>query len=971
MLKTNYQQYIHISKYARWDEGKARREIEWSETVVRYVDFMENHSAKNLGYRWPSELKEQVFNYMMELRVMPSMRALMTAGEALKRDNAAGYNCSFVPVDNVHAFAETLYLLMCGSGVGFSVESRYVYSLPVVPDAFGVFGTFCIEDSKIGWAEAILFLFGKLYEGKIPSFDYSKIRPAGSRLKVFGGRASGSEPLKGLIEYITAIFKSAKGRKLRPIECHDIICKIASIVVMGGVRRSALISLSDLHDDEMRTAKHGSFWEKNSQRAYANNSAVYTEKPCVESFMREWLSLVESKCGERGIVNQQAFKKQVERNGRRKSEYHFGCNPCMSVNTPVICRSKGLTTIGEIGEGSEIWSKEGWTKVTAKEMTGRKEVYKYKTKAGFFLGTGNHRVVSNGVKEEIDNVGSIDVCYSESYDINEGLEKVSHDLKYVADGLVLGDGSVHKASNNLIYLNVSEKDTDYFTDAIKDLFICERWGLSSSKEYCSAYEIETGLSSFEVCKVYDRKIPTRYKESNNIVRASLLRGLYSANGSFVGDSRVSYKTTSPNMRDDIMMMLNSLGIRCYYTVNKSKMCTFENGVYECRESYDINITTDIDKFCYLIGFIQKYKQEKLEKRIQNKGTSKYSNIKYKKTYDVYEKEFVAIEDVWDISVDNETKTFWSGGLDVSNCAEIILRPQEFCNLTEVVIRPADNHGSLLEKIKIATFLGTVQSTFTDFQFLRPEWRRNCEEERLLGVSLTGIFDCPWMSTVDSYLGSVLKSMKEFAVKVNKQYANIFGINQSVAVTTIKPSGTVSQLVNCSSGIHPRLFKYYYRTVRENKISRISSMMKDQGLRHENCCISPETVDVFYFPMKSPKNAFLSKDLDALEHLRVWKFYQEHYCEHKPSATIYVKNKDWLRVGDWVYSNFDDVSGVSFLPLDDNVYNQAPYIEITKEEYEKAIVKQPEINWSELPKYESDDETKINNEFCCTGGACEL
>ena len=633
-LPTSYQEFIHLSRYSRWLPEKKRRET-WDETVSRYFDFFKEHLDELHQYKVTDKLRKELEGAVLSTQVMPSMRCLMTAGEALKRENIAGYNCSYVAIDRVHAFDEILYVLMNGTGVGFSVERQYVSQLPIIADQFHMTDTtITVADSKLGWAKALKELIGMLYIGQIPRWDLSKVRPAGAPLKTFGGRASGPEPLESLFNFAVNIFKNAPGRKLSSIECHDLVCKIAEVVVVGGVRRSALISLSNLSDDRMRHAKSGQWWNDNGQRALANNSACYTEKPDIGIFMDEWKALYESKSGERGIFNRESANKQADKNGRRTVEGHeFGTNPC---------------------------------------------------------------------------------------------------------------------------------------------------------------------------------------------------------------------------------------------------------------------------------------------------------------------------------------------------SEIILRSREFCNLSEVVVRASDTPKSLLEKVRLATILGTFQSTLVNFKYVSSQWKKNCEEERLLGVSLTGIMDCPYTNGKKSGLNKLLDELREMAVKTNKEFAEKIGINQSVAITCVKPSGTVSQLVDAASGIHARHNPYYIRTVRGDKKDPLTKMMVDQGFPVEDDAMNPSHTAVFSFPMKVDQSAIFRTDMNAIEQLELWLTYQKHWCEHKPSVTISVKEHEWLEVGAWVYENFDWMSGVSFLPFSEHTYKQAPYQDCTKDEYEFLVDRMPKtVEWSKLSEYEITDMTMGAQELACAAGFCEI
>ena len=622
-----YQQFIHKSRYARWLPEEGRRET-WEETVTRYVDFFKDRGQlKGKDY---DLVKDAIYN----MDVMPSMRCMMTAGPALAKDNVAGFNCSYLAIDSPRSFDELMYVLMCGTGVGFSVERNFITKLPVIAESFHkTDSVIVVSDSKIGWASAFRELIAMLYAGKIPKWDTSKVRPVGERLKTFGGRASGPEPLIDLFNFCVEIFQKAAGRKLTSIECHDVVCKIADIVVVGGVRRSALISLSNLSDPRMAKAKSGNWWELEGHRRLANNSVAYTEKPDFESFLSEMQTMYESKAGERGIFSRVAAQKIAARNGRRDSDQDFGTNPC---------------------------------------------------------------------------------------------------------------------------------------------------------------------------------------------------------------------------------------------------------------------------------------------------------------------------------------------------SEIILRSNQFCNLSEIVVRERDDLDTLKKKAEVAAIIGTLQATLTDFRYLRGMWKRNTEEEALLGVSMTGIMDHYLLSKGDSPdLERWLEEIRDVAIKTNKQWSNALGINQSAAITCVKPSGTVSQLVDSASGIHPRFSKHYIRRVRSDKKDPLAVFMEEKGFPVEQDVMSPSSV-VFSFPVKAPATAVTTSEVGAMEQLKLWKAYQNHWCEHKPSITVYYTDSEFLQVAQWIWENFDLCSGISLLPYSDHVYQQAPYEEITAEQYEELLTTMPEgVDWVDLGGFEKEDNTTGSQELACVGGACEI
>ena len=623
-----YQQFIHKSRYARWLESEGRRET-WAETVQRYIDFFVEREQLTEG----SPETQEIYNAIYNLEVMPSMRCMMTAGEALKRDNVAGFNCSYLHIDHPRAFDELMYVLMCGTGVGFSVERNFIANLPVVNEGmFETDTTIVVADSKMGWASAYRELIAMLYAGKVPKWDMRKVRPAGARLKTFGGRASGPEPLIDLFKFTVGVFRKAHGRKLTSIECHDLCCKIADIVVVGGVRRSALISLSNLSDQRMAKAKSGAWWENDGHRRLANNSVAYTDKPDFEAYLAEMQTMYESKAGERGIFSRPAAQKMAARNGRRDVSHDFGTNPC---------------------------------------------------------------------------------------------------------------------------------------------------------------------------------------------------------------------------------------------------------------------------------------------------------------------------------------------------SEIILRSNQFCNLSEVVVREDDTLEQLKDKTRIATIIGSLQSTLTDFRYLRVRWKRNTEEEALLGVSMTGIMDHWLLSKTGPDLEKWLTELRDVSIETNKKWSEKLGVNQSVAITCVKPSGTVSQLVDSASGIHPRFSKQYIRRVRSDKKDPLAIYMADKGFPVENDVMSDSSV-VFSFPVKAPSTSVTVNQVGAMQQLELWKAYQNFWCEHKPSITIYYTDDEFLQVAQWIWENFDMCSGVSLLPYSDHVYQQAPYENATDEMFAELVAKMPkDIDWDDLANYEMEDNTIGSQELACVGGACEI
>lgn len=962
-LPTEYQQFIALSRYARWLDKEGRRET-WPETIERYCKFWSDRWAKMVSDGTMSQDTNNVLmarlaecvDPMLKLEVLPSMRALMTAGKALERNEVAAYNCAFCGIGHIRAFSEILMILLSGTGVGFSVEQKYISKLPEVPELYPTETTIVVGDSKIGWATSFHELISLLYAGKIPQWDVTKVRPAGSRLKTFGGRASGPDPLVDLFNFTVKTFKKAQGRKLKSIEVHDIATKIGEVVVVGGVRRAAECSLSDLTDNDMRHAKSGEWWNENPHRALANNSAVYNEKPSIGDFMDEWLSIYRSKSGERGIFNLNAGRKTSPE--RRNKAKIAGTQPCQPAYATVLTPN-GISTIGDVKIGDTIWSSDGWVSITDKFYTGNKQVNKYKTSAGIFIGTENHKIVSNGVKVPVGVATEIDTLRGEY------LKEDSIDPRDIMDGLMIGDGTYHKECKRLSLL-IGENDTSYHDSEVASLIRSHSPGISKY-----AWDVTSTVTPEEITKTYNREVPDRFKFGGRKKICGFLRGLFSANGTVVvaGGIRCSLKATSRNLVEQVQAMLSSIGIRSYITIHKGKIIEFKNGPYLCRDSYALHIQTDAYKFFESIGFIQPYKQEKssLVKSLGTRGNTKV-------TYEIYEVEPVGEEDVWDLTVDGPSHTYWTGGLLVSNCFELLLRDGQFCNLTTVIARPNDKVSDLERKVKIATFLGTIQSTLTNFKYIRKNWKENCEDERLIGVSIGGITDNPLLAGPAHSDGrpKLLTKLRDLVVSENVVMAEVLGIAQAAATTCVKPDGNSGQLCDSAPGIHPRYSEFHIRTVRIDKKDPLYRMMKDAGFPVEDEVNKPSSVAVFSFPMKAPDTATLRNDMTAIEQLELWLTYKRYWCEHNPSITVYVREDEWFKVGAWVYEHFDEVCGISFLPFSDHVYKQAPYQEITEEQYLEALSAMPkDVDWSTLSRYESDDYTAGAQELACIGGVCSI
>ena len=961
MINTDLQKYIHISKYARWIEKEKRRET-WEESVSRFINFWNNRNNCGGGIGdaiYDPSILQEIKEAILKQEIMPSMRGMMTAGKALERDNIAQYNCTTSAIIHPAIFSEAFYILMNGCGFGFSCERQYINKLPEVAEEFYNSQTvIVVRDSKIGWATALKELISMLYNGQIPQWDVSLVRPAGARLKTFGGRASGSGALVKLFEQVIRIFKNAKGRKLNSLECHDLMCHIADAVVVGSVRRAALISISNLSDERMRHAKDGNWWISDPQRALANNSVGYSEKPDLESFAREWMTMYKSKSGERGIWNKESAKKYAIETGRKNAaDYDFLPNPCQPSYATVLT-PYGIETIGNISAGDTIWSGKEWTTVEDKWSNGKKDVYKFTTTMGRFIGTERHKVVENGIKIEVGNASSIDWC------VGEDDNTTQFNTFDIMDGLVVGDGSVHKASNNLVHLHIGEDDHDYFSSEIQSLIIKHRPGLKDT-----AYEINTSIKHYELPLTFERSVPDRFYYGGRLTKRSFLRGLFSANGSISG-KRVTLKQSSRKLIEQVQDMLSSLGIHSYITTNKSKNIEFSNGVYECKESYELNITHGRDIFKEKIGFIQKYKQEKI---VSSGRIGKY-------TSDIKDVEYLGEEEVFDIRVSCNDHTYWSGGCLVSNCGEVSLRHDAgVCNLSEVIIRPDDSLDNIKRKIRLATIMGTLQSSLTDFRFLRKVWKTNAEEERLLGVSLTGIMDHPifsgknknvsyWSGKKYGNLAYLLKGLREYAHEVNKEWASILNISDTQHLGVVKPSGTCSLLTGTSSGIHPRYSKYYIRRVRNDKKDPLSNLLIAEGVPY----VDEGDKYVFSFFEKSPDHSVIQEEMNAMQQLELWKIYKENWCDGNPSQTIYYTDSDYFSIADWIWTNWDMIGGLSFFPFNDSIYKNAPLEAITEEEYINYTKSFPKsINWDRLKEFENEDKTETSMTLACSGGQCDI
>lgn len=984
-LPTQLQEYIHKSRYARWLITENRRE-HWEETVQRYVDYFDD--------KFPHFPKEEIKNAILDLKTMPSMRALMTAGPALERDPIAGFNCSFVAIDDPRAFDEILYILMCGTGVGFSVERQYIAQLPIVGIDIGFTNgkpviqtkdkllpidvTIVVEDSKQGWASAYRDLLKHLYAGEIPKWDVSLVRPAGAKLVTFGGRASGPDPLVDLFKFTIETFKQACGRKLTSIECHDLVCKIADIVVVGGVRRSALISLSNLSDDRMRLAKSGQWWVNDPQRALANNSATYTERPQTEIFLKEWMSLIESKSGERGIFNKHAAIKKAQETGRRDHTKIHGTNPCFAAGTLIHTTDGAIPIERLVGKTVTVWDGEKEVTINNFRITGENtETLLLTLQDGsqvqatpyhsFYLEDGTKvemKDILPGMRLQISNAPLVEgdlYCpgaYLKGFMIGDGTNTKNKPLLWLYD-------TKYMCKERLL---LSAKELNIDLDASST---CSELGFIQAGDNRMRMQGLTQRSTelLSWSKDYKFGLPPEVFAWETQSKLDFIAGLFDSDGcSLNSRNGFGYQLTSVNKQLllDVQTLLKTLGVFSKVSFNReADVKDFNDGYgeYTTQSLYRLVLSQEA-----AIALSKQVTFERLESfahrtmtyKLKPRWNAVVSVIPY------------SIEDkVYCCTVPDSHKVSLAVGITTGQCAEISLRSAGLCNLSEVVIRSTDTLEDLKYKVRIAAIIGTYQSLLTDFKYIRPIWKQNQEEERLLGVSLTGIMDHPVLSVTGETTAYWLSEMKKQAIKTNQGFARLLGIKPAAAITTVKPSGTVSQLVDSASGIHPRYSKHYIRTVRADKKDPLAQLMVSQGFPVEDAFGKEDSTYVFSFPVKGPSSGVYRDDRTAIQQLEHYLMYQKHWSEHNVSNTIYVKEDEWLEVGAWVFKNFDDLAGVSFLPHSNHSYKQAPYQECTEAEYEALLAVMPSFDWDALSEFEKDDSTVNTKELACTSGVCEI
>lgn len=983
-------EFIFYRSYSRWIEEEGRRET-WVEAVQRYMDFMK----ENIGGKLDDEEYKEIQNAVLRQEVMPSMRLLWSAGKAARSSNACAYNCSFIAPSQLKDFGEIMYLSMCGTGVGFSVEQQNIQKLPQIKYQNGKnLPTHGIEDSKQGWAEACVLGLKTWFDGKGIDFDYSKIRPAGARLKTMGGRSSGPGPLRELMEFSRRKILANQGRRLKPIDVHDIICKIGEIVVSGGVRRSALISLSDLDDSEMRLAKSGQFFLTDPQRSMANNSVAYKEKPNATQFLEEWIALAKNGTGERGIFNRAGLEKQLP--ARRwkifkKDAATSGTNPCVTTDTWVIT-GEGPKQVKDLINKPFTAVVNGQSYISSGFFeTGNKEVFEVRTNRGFTLrATANHLVLVvdyRSQKLQRNTWKKVQELKSGDEIILQNHANLSWNGRGIKGegwllGNLLGDGNIEKSGKaNLDYWGINQPIMTQKAVALVHASVEARSDLIghlAKTGFARVGSMGLGRLAASYGLGYANKTVTdQIEEASSDFCEGFLSGWFDADGSVQGNQQkgVSIRLSSSSLAnlEKAQRMLARLGI--IGTIYKNRhdagtrlMPDGHGGMKEycCQANHELIISgANLFSFFQRINFSDPDKRFRLQEAMKN-----YHRKLNRESFSSRVTEIISIgkQDVYDCAV-SDINAFDANGFYVHNCGEIILRSKEFCNLSEVVCRREDTLETLAKKIRLATILGTYQSMLTDFDYLSKEWKKNCEEERLLGVSLTGQWDCPAARDVKN-----LAVLKAKAIEINKEYANRLGINQSVSITCVKPSGTVSQLVDAASGMHPRHAKYYIRRVRVSSTDSLFQMMKDQKVPYypeAGQSLEAAHTYVLEFPVKAPEGAVLRNDLSALDQLHHWKKVKEYYTEHNPSVTVSVGAGEWIRVADWLYENWEMIGGLSFLPREEHVYALAPYEEISKETYETMAAKFPRIDFSQILLYEKDDETQGSKELACAGGVCEI
>jgi len=960
--------FVFYRSYARWIDDEQKRE-DWEHAVDRYIDFILNQRGEKI----PSKVLNKIRSKILSFDVMPSMRALWSAGDAANFDNLCMYNCSFSAVDCIEAFSEAVYILMCGTGFGYSVEKKYVDKLPIVPKLDGAgAGTWVIPDSKAGWADSVKVLIEWLYKGHDIEFDYSLLRPKGAKLKVMGGKSSGPSPLIVLHKFIREVFSGAQGRKLTSLECSDIMNQIAEIVVVGGVRRSSEICLSDLDDEPMSKAKTGQF---PIRRYMSNNSAVYNKKPTATEFLNEWSILANSGTGERGIFNLSAAKHTC--NDRRDSKLICGLNPCSEIllrncelcvagNTQLITRN-GVTTIeNAVGKEIEIWNGIEWAKVIPRLTRKNTKLLRVEISDGSYLDcTPDHKFsVKDRFNKKFSKIEAKDLLKNHKYAMQSQPFEIQYEdgIEYPEAytlGFAVGDGCSY---NGRVAIDLfGNKIKCPVSGSRRKIEIKKGYSVESCRVYCpSTIDADLVLSLKNSSSAFD----IIFSWSKNSI-LQFIAGLLDSDGSNVSTGGIRLYLSDRERAEKIQLLLTKCGIRSSICLMQ-KAGTITNFGIRNRDMFYLQITSCNMIPCNRLNVLNGH-------------------------LSIYKSKYQTIRSVVEIQGEHDAYCFEEKNRHMAVFNNVLTYQ---CNLSEVVVRASDDLDDILEKIETAVWIGAIQSTFTSFPYLRKQWKKNCEEERLLGVSLTGQMDNYSLLTEDA-----LRAMKSKAIKVAKHASRILGINMPAAITCVKPSGSVSQVVNSSSGIHTRFAKYYLRRYRIASTDPLYKLMKAAGFKstpengqhkkdwdkaskgNRSACNIYEpgkewsedkvTTWVVSFPIKSPPKSLTRNDLTAIQQLEFYKKVQTNWCEHNVSNTIYVKDEEWFEVGNWVYKNWDIVNGLSFLPFDGGTYEQAPYEEITKEEYEKLISILPTIDYDNLRQFENEDNTTGAKSYACTGDRCEL
>lgn len=983
-------EFVYVRTYARWIDGENRRET-WPETVDRYVSYYIEQNAGLKDQAGP--LAELAREAILKKDVLPSMRALWCAGPAMDRDSTCGYNCSYLPIDNLKAFAEALYILMCGTGVGFSVERTFVGNLPIVSAPTGTELSYLIEDSTEGWADSLHYALVEGHKGNRVSFDYSLIRPKGARLRVKGGRASGPEPLKRVHDFVAQTLAGAAGRRLKSIEAHDIMCMIAEIVMVGGFRRASLISFSDPDDADMRHAKDWNRGTVPSIRYMANNSAVWLEKPERTVFDTEWRALVDSGSGERGFYVINDSKK-----AKRGSD--FRSNPCVTGDTRVLTtggfkrikdcvgKAQGIVTDGRFGvEGNGGTTPQGAFK------TGIKDVWELTTVEGYRLKlTADHRVMTPRGWVEAHDLRAGDKVHILS---RGGGWEGTHGSKQSGAllGWLAGDGCIVDGKSARLYFYGKKRGlTQLFASFCEDARV-------HSNETVDRDQIDIA-SLLSYTKIKDKTdIPEALWCGSKDMQMGYLTALFSADGSIQGslEKGISVRLSSINLEHlrNVQLLLLNFGIfsRIYQERSAAGYRSMPDGKgglseYYCQTLHELVISkADLRRFEEEIGFVLPDKQAKLEAL-----TSQYTKGPYATKFLATVETVIhaGVEEVYDLT-ETSTHSFSANGIVVHNCGEILLRYKraadpwtgeggggQFCNLTAAVIRSNDTAETLKDKVRLAAALGVIQASYTHFPYLRPAWKQLCDEDRLLGVDLTGQCDNFELSTNEA----LLTELNEIARTEAIRWSDLLGNNHPAAITCGKPSGNSSQLVDCSSGFHPRYAKYYFRHVRVSGKDPLFKMIADQGVpvfkENGQEHLEDDQVDVWVarFPVKAPEGAMLRDHETALEQCERYLKIMRSWCGnkgHNQSATIYVRPDEWDQIGDWLYEHFDEVTGLSFLPHADadTKYRLLPYQEIDEATYNQAMAELPKVDFGRLRMYEQEDEGEGASEPACVGGICEL